>query len=270
MRIALLGVPCGTMTDLVRATEECFGASCTLSVISAGAEPPSSEARDAYDAVFVFSGNPTGDVSPEIVKGWIGAAHLRVITGNCAASEQESLLSEIDALFSNVECERKLLIRYPDLLSLRVSPYASFSAIRQTYLLSDDPMVTERVRCRTSGEGAVYTHTVKIRRSGEESEEYENVISKEAYEAFLLRADPDKVPIEKERGVLLYGGRYFELDLYPFWTDRAIVEIEYLPGDTKKIALPPCFTLLKDVTEDVRYKNTRLAREVPYDPIDVN
>ena len=54
----------------------------------------------------------------------------------------------------------------------------------------------------------------------------------------------------------------FEIDVYPFWTDRAIMEIE-LDSEEREVMLPPFIEVIKEVTGDGRYTNAAIAREVP-------
>ena len=54
----------------------------------------------------------------------------------------------------------------------------------------------------------------------------------------------------------------FEIDVYPFWTDRAIMEIE-LDSEEREVMLPPSIEVIKEVTGDGRYTNAAIAREVP-------
>ena len=56
----------------------------------------------------------------------------------------------------------------------------------------------------------------------------------------------------------MYKNQYFELDLYYFSCDRAIVEIE-LTQETEQIHFPEFLKLIKEVTEDRNYKNRTLA-----------
>jgi CYTH domain-containing protein len=176
------------------------------------------------------------------------------------------LLREIDVLFSGEECERKFLVSYPDLTSLENSPFANQAHIIQTYLLSDAD-ATERVRRRERNGEVIYTHTVKRRIDRLTSEEQESQIDALQYRALLCRADPSKTPIEKTRYCILHQGHYFELDVYPFWRDRAIVELELSERSDEEICFPPQIRLIREVTDDVRYKNVRLAIEVPFDEI---
>ena len=74
-----------------------------------------------------------------------------------------------------------------------------------------------------------------------------------------MEADPEKRPIRKTRYCLTEGHRCFEIDVYPFWNDRAIVEVE-LSDENEQVALPRRFRLIRDVTDDPSYKNSELAK----------
>jgi CYTH domain-containing protein len=57
----------------------------------------------------------------------------------------------------------------------------------------------------------------------------------------------------------MYENQYFEIDVYPFWKDKAILEIE-LNDENTKISFPKEIKVIKEVTEDEAYKNASLAR----------
>lgn len=160
------------------------------------------------------------------------------------------------------EIERKYLIRRPAEAWLEGN--CQGSEIIQTYLKADAPGHSDRVRCRKGKNGVVYTHTVKRRISDLRREEQEREIDEAEYRALLQRADPERRVIEKHRYVLTYGGKDFEIDVYPFWQEKAVMEIE-LTDETETVPLPPEIEVIRDVTADRRYTNAALARVVPED-----
>ena len=164
-----------------------------------------------------------------------------------------------------IETERKYLIRRPEEKWLEAA--AEGSDIVQTYLLRDESGMNSRVRKRSGKGGAVYTHTRKRHISAMSREEYEREISEEEYNRLLLTADPKRRVIEKRRFVLMYKGQRFEIDLFPFWGDRALMEIE-LETEDQAVELPPEIEIIKEVTEDKRYTNSSLAREIPMETLD--
>lgn len=52
---------------------------------------------------------------------------------------------------------------------------------------------------------------------------------------------------------------YLELDIYPFWKDKAILEIE-LASEDEEISIPNEIKIIKEVTDDENYKNANLAK----------
>lgn len=164
---------------------------------------------------------------------------------------------------NNMEIERKFLIRYPNLKHLE--ELGNKSDITQIYL-SNTGLGSERVRCRITDGEAVYTHTVKKHITNISREEIEREISKNEFDNLLLRADKSRNAIIKTRYCVDYNNQCFEIDVYPFWCDRAVMEIE-LESETQKIVFPPFIELIKELTDDKRYTNASLAKCIPYDEI---
>ena len=164
----------------------------------------------------------------------------------------------------NLETERKFLIAMPDLDALCALPGARLDSIVQTYLTAPSGVVA-RVRRREGATGVVYTATEKRRKSDMTAIEDEREIDFAEYKALLLRADPELRPIEKRRLCIPYGELCLEIDIYPFFTRTAVLEVE-LPSEEAPLTLPPYLRVIGEVTEDRRYKNVALAREIPPEP----
>ena len=158
------------------------------------------------------------------------------------------------------EIERKYLIRMPDLDWLNAA--ASRSHIVQTYLLSDQKGRSERVRSRTDEDQTVYTHTKKTRVTAMKRIEIEKEISFEEYERLLQRADPKRRAIEKDRYCLHTNGLVYEIDVFPFWNDRAFLEIE-LKDENQTFPWPEGLECIREVTDDGKYTNSALALQIP-------
>ena len=162
-----------------------------------------------------------------------------------------------------LEIERKFLIRMPVLSALEAQPGVRIKQILQTYL-STVPGITARVRCVREGTAIDYIYTEKRRLSALTAVEEECAVPAEEYELLLQKADQARRPIEKTRYVIPYEGHDMEIDVYPFWQDRAILEIE-LKSEDEAFLLPPYLHVLAEVSGDKRYKNVNLARELPSD-----
>lgn len=162
---------------------------------------------------------------------------------------------------ASLETERRFLITMPKREALLSRPGARSARIVQTYLLSDEG-VTERVRRLAGEDGTVYTHTKKRRVSAMTAIEDERTVTEEEYRTLLLRADGRCRPIEKERITLPEGALLFEIDIYPFWQNTALLEVE-LPSERAPLALPPYLHILTEITKDGRYRNAAMARSIP-------
>ena len=163
------------------------------------------------------------------------------------------------------EIERKYLIRMPEAAYL--TAHAQPSQIEQTYLLRPAPHVNARVRKRGAKGAWVYTHTQKTRISDMRRIEDEREISEAEYRTLLQQADPERNVICKTRWVLPYRGQLFEIDIFPFWQDRAILEIE-LEDEAQAVELPPALEILREVTADRRYTNAAMSREIPMEDLE--
>ena len=85
------------------------------------------------------------------------------------------------------------------------------------------------------------------------------MIDVKEYETYLtFDKDERLATIEKDRYCFLYKNQYFEMDIYPFDKNYAILEIE-LNDLGQKIELPPELEIVREVTNDPNYSNHSIA-----------
>ena len=159
-----------------------------------------------------------------------------------------------------LEIERKFLIAYPCENDLRGAARVEIS---QTYLLAEAGE-THRVRRWVSEGETRYFETRKRPITAITCHEDEKEVDEAAYTALLTKRDPSRKTVEKIRYRLPYGGHVIEIDVYPFWQDRAIMEVE-MRSEDEDIAFPESIRIIREVTDDPRYKNSSLALHVPQD-----
>ena len=238
--------------------------------------------RDRYDAVFhlvtaakgavqyyTTSNNSARTEPPEeaaalddrLIAAWTGHPHLRVID-NCDNFEDKlkNLIREIRSFLGEpapLEIERRFLIEYPDLVWLESLPNCRKVEIIQTYLRAPEG---EELRIRQRGEKGsyIYYKTWKRRISDTTRTEIEQRLSQSEYLGLLMEADPNKRPIRKTRYCLTYDRQYFEIDVYPFWDDQAVAEIE-LSDENAEIRFPEGLRIIREITGDEAYQNATLA-----------
>ena len=164
-----------------------------------------------------------------------------------------------------IEIERKFLIRFPDISFLRSLGGIRIKNITQTYLKTTDGS-TARVRRIDEAKTTTYVKTVKNKISELSHYEDEREIDAEQYNNELKNADSEKLPIIKTRYAFPFDAHTVEIDVYPFWSDRAILEIE-MQSESEDISIPEFIDVIKEVSNDARYKNTNLALCIPLDEI---
>ena len=84
----------------------------------------------------------------------------------------------------------------------------------------------------------------------------------------MKEADWEKNVITKDRYNIVEGETTYEIDVYPFWDDRAILEIE-MEDEKEDIIIPDFVEVVRDVTEESAYKNSSLAKSHSIDEPDL-
>ena len=240
------------------------------------------ELRDNYDAIFhlvtaakgaedfyTLKNNTARTESIEeaiesddnLINAWNGHPHFRIIDNSTNFEDKmKKLLKEISHFLGEpepYEIERKFLIKYPDISWLEKN--CKKLEIIQTYLKSNN---NDEIRVRQRGDNGnyIYIQTTKKDINNIKRIEIEKRLSKDEYLELLMNADTSKHPIRKTRYCLIYKNQYFEIDIYPFWDDKAIVEIE-LNSENQDFEIPKQLKIIKEVTHDKKYKNSELAKQ---------
>ena len=86
----------------------------------------------------------------------------------------------------------------------------------------------------------------------------EERLTQRGYKEMLDEAGSDLQLLHKTRYSLPYDGQVFQLNIYPFWTDKALVKIE-LNEEEGQVRLPPELKLIREVTGEWAFKDYTLA-----------
>ena len=167
-----------------------------------------------------------------------------------------------------LEIERKYLIKMPDLSLLEQQPIYMKIEMEQAYLKDYGETEGMRVRKSTLNGKTSYKKTYKKHITNVTRIEIEDDISELGWQEYLKEVDPESTPIKKVRHCFMYKSQLFELDIYPFWNDRATLELE-LSSEDQQIILPPFIEVIKEVTDDKRYSNRSLSYEILTEDIDL-
>ncbi len=240
------------------------------------------ELRDGYDAVFHLvtaakgaeefyslennsarteSAEEAARMDERFIAAWTGHPHLRIIDNSCDfEGKMRNLIREITYFLGELapyEIERKFLVRYPNIDWLESLPNCEHVEIVQHYLRSE-PSEEIRIRRRTSGETSLYYLTQKNIVGQRRSMRTQRRLTKGEYHMMATQIDPQRRAIHKTRYCLTYENQYLEIDVYPCWSDQAIVEIE-LSQEDAPVALPPELSVIREITDDPRYRNAAIA-----------
>lgn len=240
------------------------------------------ELRDGYDAVFHLVTSAKGAeqfyttannaartenveearaLDDRIIASWNGHPHFRVIDNATEFSaKMRRLIAEISSFLGEpapYEKTRKFLVRYPDLLDLESRPNCNRVEIIQTYLKTPSG---KNIRIRQRGKNGHYIYFQKMERGFNEPTPIalERRLDKDEYLKLLMEADTSMRQIRKTRYCLTEGTHYYELDVYPFWKDKAILKVMLREEDDEP-QIPEYFQVCEEVTDDPLYRNFVLA-----------
>lgn len=198
-----------------------------------------------------------------LIRAWERHPYYRIIENlNGFEDKMRHLVAEIAAILGEpvpYEIRRRFLIDRPDISMLEKMPGCHRVEIEQVYLRSN-PDEEIRLRRRRSESGEVYYLTRTRVSGGRRRLEAEGRLSEREYQQFLANADPDRNPIRKVRYCLTWEKQYYEIDLYPFWADRALLEVS-LRYEKENVKIPEILRVQREVTGDADYEISSLARK---------
>lgn len=242
------------------------------------------EMRNSYDAVFhmvtaangaeefyTLDNNQARTESPQeaiflddrLIEAWKGHPYLRIIDNSGSNFEEklQQLLCEIRIFLGEPlshNYRRRCLISMPDISALEKLPNCRRVDISQTFLKCPPGKEKRISRRRIDGICTLYNSNEKTLSSTGSLIETEERLTKDEYLDMLSHADPRLKPIQKSRYYLSENNVYFEIDVYPFWKDKAILEID-LESPDEQVEIPDFLHIIADVSHDRAYDYRALA-----------
>lgn len=172
---------------------------------------------------------------------------------------------------NSLEIEYKFLIRFPDVKIIETQPEYKCCELTQMYLSLPESLGEESTRCRIrrikNEDGVCYIKTFKRKVTEMTRVEIESEITKEEFDSLSKYIREGYSPVSKVRHSFKLQGFTYEVDIFPFWDDRAYLEIE-VESENIKPPVPDFIHIIKDVTWDKRYRNSALAQCIITETID--
>lgn len=158
----------------------------------------------------------------------------------------------------NAEIERRWLIKIPNMAELEKQKDCNVSSIEQIYISDNGSFNGDRIRKRDFAGSVKYYRTHKERINYISCYEDEREITAEEYERLSALKLEHTAAIRKKRCCFEYGGNTVEIDIYDFWNDKAIMEIE-LSEEEQAVRYPDFIEVITEITGDESYSNYALA-----------
>ena len=158
-----------------------------------------------------------------------------------------------------LEIEKKFLIRMPDLKWIEANTDVKVAKISQTYLGLKKNGFGDRVRKMIIDGKTRYYHTSKKSLSNMTRIEIEKEISRTEYYDYMNKKNK-RGTLSKTRYIISMNNLKYEIDVYPFWEETAILEIE-LEHENQKYVIPDFIEVIGDVTGNRDYSNSSLSNK---------
>lgn len=241
------------------------------------------ELRDNYDAVFhmltaakgaeefyTLENNTARTETPEqaravddkLIDAWIAHPHFRIINNDGDFEHKmKQLITEISRFLGEpkpFEYKKRYLIEYPNISELEKENVKKIE-IYQTYLKYNDD---EKIQIRKRGLNGDYIYyQIRTRIQNKQLLQIEKRLTKQEYEEKLANLDTKYKQLKRIRYCFSKDDNCFEIDTYPFWNDKAILNI-HLQDMNDKITIPDSLKLIEDVTNSKEYLNSELINNI--------
>ena len=200
------------------------------------------------------------EMDDRTLRAWRGHPNLKIIDNSVNFEEKiRRGIQEIYRILGEPAPQtkkRKYLISMPDLEMLREKYGAVAIDMMQTYLCDTSPDIERRIRQQRNGDDYLYFYNEKHFAADGTRWDTEKPISEKKYLRYLMEGDRDFHSVYKTKYRFICNTCKFEIDVYPFSSDRAILFC-YSDGEAE---IPQGLEIIKEVTGDPMFKNKQLSR----------
>lgn len=193
----------------------------------------------------------------------------RVIIGNETDFEWK-IIRAMQAVFQYlgeerpVEVFRKYLVEFDDSVLENVKKESNFvtTHIYEQFLKSE-PNVEKRIRRRIKNGTTRYYYSEANIMGANKRVKNDMILSERQYHSYQPQVNEELNPIDKERYSFLKDSHFYKLDIFNFDKTKALLSVQVPLGD-EEVRIPLYFKVIKEVSDDVNYKNYSLAKSQKY------
>ena len=188
----------------------------------------------------------------------------RVIIGNEDEFEVK-MIKAIQSVFkylggsTPVEKFKRYRIEVDDELLEKFASEANYSTshIIQHYLRPENGH-ERRIRMRETGDTVMYSYSDAKYLSTNERIKTDSVLTQRQYNDYLSQVDKNLNVIDKTRYSFIDNDEFYKVEVFDFDKSKGILCVD-VPLDGSEIKIPDYIKVIRDVTDDVNFKNYYLA-----------
>ena len=218
--------------------------------------------RDQYKQVPVYRKEDPDTaiyLDDKVIEAWSGHNNFRIIDAYPYFEDKMmKLINEISYVLHEEDkayVEKKYLISMPDVEQLMKNKQCRKVHVKQHYIIDETRQEKEKIVLRRENNKNFYYKVVKKNKV-----KYSNSITADKYINKLEDENKKFYHIHKDRYYYIFDSRCIKIDVFPFWKDKAILEVDVL-NDRENIKFPKFVHIIEDVTDNESYKNYYLAEE---------
>lgn len=203
-------------------------------------------------------------IDDTILASWADHPH-RIIIGNETDFELK-MRRAIQGVFSYLGDEKpiqvfkKYLVEVNEDIIDKVKTEKGYSnaKILQYYLKSTNGN-EKRIRKRVKDGSEVYYYSESRAITANSRSKSDRILSQRQFSDYMSEIDKELNPIDKERHSFFLNGLFYKLDVFSFDKTKGLLSVQ-VASKEDTINIPGYFKIIKDVSDDINYKNYYLAK----------
>ena len=109
----------------------------------------------------------------------------------------------------------------------------------------------------------MYSYSEANYLSSNERIKKDRILTEKQYNDYLNQIDTDLNVLDKMRYSFINDGMFYKLDVFDFDQSKGVLAVD-VPLDGSDVKIPDYIRVIKDVTDDLNYKNYYLAKTQKY------